>query len=245
MLPAFARRTRRASIASLQRGIHASPSAEKGVGGEAPSPPRHPGATVVLTSGGLESAALLAYWSHWSHASDLIPLFVNLGQANALREEAAARDVASRLGLPSPEVLSLAMLGEQFAEMGRGERRHSRASFRNLMLLSVAASTAAEVGAAHVAIAVSADHARSSDASLAFLRHAEALLHVLDPPVSLLAPFAQLTTAKVVELGERVGAPWEATWSCVGSGPEHCGACEPCLARAEALAGAGRGRGGG
>jgi hypothetical protein len=29
---------------------------------------------VVLVSGGIESAALLAYYRHWSHGQELLPL---------------------------------------------------------------------------------------------------------------------------------------------------------------------------
>jgi 7-cyano-7-deazaguanine synthase in queuosine biosynthesis len=32
------------------------------------------GSTVVLASGGVESAALLSYWKHWDHGQELLPL---------------------------------------------------------------------------------------------------------------------------------------------------------------------------
>lgn len=219
------------AIRALQPQIHTS--AWLGSTLERPS---HHGATVVLVSGGLESTALLSYWTHWSHASELIPLYVNYGQRNAGKEEDAARAVCLHLELPPPEVLNVGMLAEQFRGMQRGEEYHSRASFRNLLLLSLAASTAAETGAVHVALAVSKDHGeKSSDSSISFLRHAEALLHVLDPPIALLAPLAQLTNEQVVQLGDQVDAPWDLTWSCLNSGSKHCGKCPACLARKEAL----------
>ena len=201
-------------------------------------PPPHSHATVVLVSGGLESTALLSYWAHWSHATEMIPLFVNYGQQNARKEQHAATAVCQHLKLPSPEVLHVNTLAGLFSGMQRGEERHHRASFRNLMLLSLAASTAAEMRATHVALAVSKEgHGhRSEDAGTQFLRHAESLLHSLEPPISLLAPLVHLETAQVVQLGEQANAPWELTWSCIESGEKMCGVCGGCKTRQEALA---------
>ncbi len=56
-----------------------------------------------------------------------------------------------------------------------------RASFRNIMLVTLGASAAAEKRATHVAVTVSKEQeSRSEDAVLSFLRHAEALLHALE-----------------------------------------------------------------
>lgn len=39
---------------------------------------------MVLVSGGVESAALLSYYRHWDHSSQLLPLFVDYGEAASL-----------------------------------------------------------------------------------------------------------------------------------------------------------------
>lgn len=201
-------------------------------------PPPHAHATVVLVSGGLESAALLSYWTHWSHATEMIPLFVNYGQENALKEQQAATAVCKHLKLPVPEVLNVKTLAGLFSGMQRGEERHHKAPFRNLMLISLAASTAADMRATHVALAVSKDHGpKTEDAATIFLRHAESLLHdALEPPISLLAPLVHLNTPQVVALGDQVNAPWDLTWSCVKGGEKPCGVCGGCITRQEALA---------
>jgi len=199
-------------------------------------PPPHSHATVVLVSGGLESTALLSYWTHWSHATEIIPLFVNYGQGNSFKEQESARAVCQHLKLAPPEILDLKTLSGLYSGMQRGEERHNRASFRNLMLLTFGASAAVEIGAAHLALAVSKGHEpRSEDTTISFLRHAESLFHALEPPVSLLTPLVQLTTPQVVKLGEQANAPWELTWSCTESGEKHCGVCGGCKAREEAL----------
>ena len=167
----------------------------------------------------------------------MIPLFVNYGQRNALKEQESARAVCQHLNVASPEILNLESLSGLYSGMQRGEEKHNQASFRNLMLLTLGASAAVEIRAAHVALAMSKGHEpRSEDAAISFLRHAESLFHALEPPISLLTPLLHLTTPQVVQLGEQANAPWELTWSCTESGEEHCGVCGGCKAREQALA---------
>ena len=122
--------------------------------------------------------------------------------------------------------------------MQRGEKHHDRTPFRNLMLLSLASAVAAEAGSTHIALACSKDNQTAPDVATSFLFHAEALLHALDPPLALLTPLAHLTPQHVVEMGDQVNAPWEKTWSCLGTGAEQCGVCGGCVAREEAFRGA-------
>ncbi len=57
------------------RGFGRYRPADGGVGDEEPvgGAPKQ-GSTVVLASGGVESAALLSYWKHWDHGQELLPL---------------------------------------------------------------------------------------------------------------------------------------------------------------------------
>jgi 7-cyano-7-deazaguanine synthase len=58
-------------------------------------------------------------------------------------------------------------------------------------------------------------------------------------PMSIETPVLQMTKAEIVELGMRLGAPLEHTWSCYEGGDVPCGACDSCLLRANGFAGAG------
>jgi len=55
------------------------------------------------------------------------------------------------------------------------------------------------------------------------------------PELEVQAPLLELEPWQVVDLGFQVGAPLERTWSCVGDGPEPCGACRGCRAREAAF----------
>jgi 7-cyano-7-deazaguanine synthase len=228
---------RTSTLQPLQRYLHNTTSSFESYL-EHP-PPLHSHATVVLVSGGLESTALLSHYNHWSHATEMIPLFINYGQNNARKEQKAATAVCQHLKLPPPEILTVTSLAGLFSEMQRGEERQNRVSFRNLMLLTLGASAAAEMRASHVALAVSKDHGSSKNddtEQTAFFHYAESLLHALEPPISLLTPLVHLNTSHVVQLGEQANAPWELTWSCIASGEKHCGVCGGCKIREEALA---------
>ena len=52
-------------------------------------PPPTQGSTVVLVSGGIESAALLSYWCHWDMKERLLPVYIDYGQKNRQEEEHA------------------------------------------------------------------------------------------------------------------------------------------------------------
>ncbi len=49
--------------------------------------------------------------------------------------------------------------------------------------------------------------------------------------VRLITPLEWLTKCEVIRLGERLGVPWELTWSCYKGESLHCGICPTCRAR--------------
>ena len=52
-------------------------------------------------------------------------------------------------------------------------------------------------------------------------------------------PLRKRTKAEVVRLGEKVGVPFDLTWSCHREGRNHCWECDGCLARLRAFKKAG------
>ncbi len=137
------------------------------------------------------------------------------------------------------------------SEADRGTSGVSVAMRRGLMplLLSVAVQCAARLGASMIVTGLS----RMIDATgvglgstdgrpdrLREFTHAYSML--LDtmplPPsgVELKAPLMDLTYAHVMTLACRFEVPLERTWTCAESGARPCGQCEPCTARAYALA---------
>lgn len=60
-------------------------------------------------------------------------------------------------------------------------------------------------------------------------------------PVKVEMPLIDLSRTDIVKLGQRLGTPFELTWSCLSSGEEPCGACVGCATRAHGFVEAGLG----
>lgn len=94
---------------------------------------------MVLVSGGIESAALLAYWKHWDHAQHLLPLFIDYGQKN-VRQEEAAQQVGRLLPGLGRSALQLVM---HAASPGRANHAATASSMPQLSLPLLKRSPAA------------------------------------------------------------------------------------------------------
>lgn len=115
------------------------------------------GPTILLMSGGVESAVLLHHYAHWSHADQCYPLFVDYAQAAAPRERLAGRAVAATAGGLTLLQVDARALGEQLRALHAPARPHVPLPHRNLFLLSIAASYAPTIGATTIALALCQD----------------------------------------------------------------------------------------
>ena len=107
---------------------------------------------------------------------------------------------------------------------------------RNAVLLSVAFALAVSVSALAVAVGVMAEDVGLSDTSPEFLRLFLEMERVatrgsVGEQLELLAPLIELPKTGVVALGEKLGVPWEQTWTCFRGEEVHCGACAACTER--------------
>lgn len=59
-------------------------------------------------------------------------------------------------------------------------------------------------------------------------------------PIEICTPLINLHKSDIIELGNRLGVPWEQTWSCYSDGqgypPKACGQCDSCQLRLAAFA---------
>ena len=55
-------------------------------------------------------------------------------------------------------------------------------------------------------------------------------------PIGVETPIIDLSKAEIAELGTRLGAPLEHTWSCYEGGDVPCGTCDSCILRAKGFA---------
>lgn len=108
---------------------------------------------------------------------------------------------------------------------------------RNMVLLSLATAWAISTKSDAVVYAAhKGDHAIYPDCRVEFINAMKSAVGLCDwnPPM-LLAPFASLTKAQIVNEGQRLGVPFVLTWSCYKGGEVHCGKCGTCVERREAF----------
>ena len=53
--------------------------------------------------------------------------------------------------------------------------------------------------------------------------------------IKIEAPAIDLNKEEIIELGVKVGAPMELSYSCYKGGDKHCGVCESCMRRRRAF----------
>ncbi|MCA1583783.1 MAG: 7-cyano-7-deazaguanine synthase [Acidobacteria bacterium] len=222
--------------------------------------------TLVLLSGGLDSAVLLA---HESREHVVHPLFVSVGLAwewaelRVLDRLLAAPVFAGRVRPLSRAELTMrdvyspshwAIRGTPPAYDTPDEAVYLAG--RNLVLLTKAGVVAAERRLQRIALAPLAGNPFPDARPEFFAAMERSLTLGLDHPVTVVAPFLHRQKADIIMLGRALGVPLELTLSCMspcgrdasdvargteGAGPLpiHCGRCSKCRERKEAFGAAG------
>lgn len=190
--------------------------------------------TIALLSGGIESTTVL----HRRTRSEAVAaVFVDYGQRGAAQEYAACEHQCRFLSLPLQR-LDMAGVGEAFRG-GRERRLHVPIPHRNLLVLSLGLSFAAERGARRLALAVNRDDVSAyPSASTPFLERFQAMADTL-ADIELVTPLLDLDKAQVVALGAELGVDFAHTYSCLLGYELHCGACPQCEKRRAAFRRAG------
>jgi 7-cyano-7-deazaguanine synthase len=99
----------------------------------------------------------------------------------------------------------------------------------------------AEVYGANLIIGghVKTDREGFPDATPTFFQEVERLINSVklgkESNIQLIMPFIEKTKYDVVKMAAELRVPLELTWSCYYDRDEHCGKCESCLERTEAL----------
>lgn len=188
--------------------------------------------TVLLLSGGIDSAVLLAR----EHAEGRTPvsLFIDYGQRAAVREWEAAQAQAMRVQSRLSR-LDLTQLGDVF----RSERElklHVPLPHRNLVALALGLSYAANIGAARILLALNRDDqnaypSASANFIAAFQQVAATLGHF-----EIATPLSAMDKIEIVQTGAALGVNFAQTWSCLLGYAMPCRRCGQCRSRAAALA---------
>ncbi len=215
-----------------------------------------PVSSVILLSGGLDSAANLALCREQDRP--VLALTADYGQRAAAREIAAARLLCAHFDVPH-RVVELPWLGDlggsALTERTRGipdlqisqldERAAAEKTAaavwvpnRNGVLINVAAAFAERMKAAQVVVGFNAEEAVTfPDNSTEFLERATRALELsTQARVRVRCYTDRLTKTEIVaELRKRGKFPFDLLWSCYQDGPAPCGHCESCRRSARAI----------
>jgi 7-cyano-7-deazaguanine synthase len=209
--------------------------------------------TLVLLSGGLDSAVLAA---HEAQLATVHPVYVGVGLAwepgelQMLEQLLAAPVFAGRVSPLSRVEFTMRDVYPSTHWAIRGvppaydtPDEDVYLTGRNLVLLTKAAVVAARSNAHRIALGPLAGNPFPDARPEFFSAMATALSLGLDHPIEIVTPFLSWEKDQVIERGVELGVPLELTLSCMnpapGTVPLHCGLCSKCRERRDAFADAG------
>jgi 7-cyano-7-deazaguanine synthase len=210
--------------------------------------------TLVLLSGGLDSAVLAA---HEAQTARVLPVYVSVGLAwedaevamvTALLRAAVFSDRTEPLKSVEFTMRDVyppnhwAIRGAPPAYDTPDEDVYLTG--RNLVLLTKAGVVAARHGAHRIALGPLSGNPFPDARPAFFSAMAQALSLGLDHQIEIATPFLHHDKAQVIERGVELGVPLELTLSCMSplladGLPRHCGLCSKCRERRDAFAAAG------
>lgn len=207
--------------------------------------PRHVD-TIVLVSGGIDSAVALA----WTLEQGWEPRALTVGyherpdaEVRALERQLDRRDLAPPIEIGLPFLREVEDLQVEAPHLDDAPQGYVPA--RNAVFYSVAAHVAEKHGAHRIVGGHNGgDGDEFPDARGEFFMDLFDLinrgLHSGDDrPLRIRLPLKDRTKAEVIELGDALDVDFAGTWSCNYDGETHCGSCSSCRKRRAAFETAG------
>jgi 7-cyano-7-deazaguanine synthase len=214
-----------------------------------------PKRAVVLLSGGLDSATVLAVAR--ARGFECYALSVHYGQRHNA-ELAAARLIAVALGAREHRIMGVDLAGiggSALTDAGIAIPESPATGIpityvpaRNTLLLSLALGWAEVVGAADIFVGVNAvDYSGYPDCRPEFIEAFENLARLATKagvegvPFKIQAPLIDMSKADIIRTGTELGVDFAMTVSCyqAGSDGAACAKCDSCRLRAAGFAAAG------
>lgn len=207
--------------------------------------------TLVLLSGGLDSAVLAA---HEAQHTRVLPVYVCVGLAWEAAEQAMLEQL---LRAPVFEGNIEPLVRVEFTMRDVYAPTHWAITGtppaydtpdqdvyltgRNLVLLTKAGIVASQHHAHRIALGPLAGNPFPDARREFFTSMATSLWLGLDHEIKIVAPFLDLEKEDVILRGVELNVPLELTLSCMNPalGPRHCGLCSKCRERRDAFAAAG------
>jgi 7-cyano-7-deazaguanine synthase len=214
------------------------------------------GRAVVLVSGGLDSATVLAIARQ--QGLECYALSIDYGQRHRAELAAAAR-VASTLGAREHRTMRLDLGGIGGSALTDSSIAVPEAPqigipityvpARNTVMLSLALGWAEVLGASQIHIGVNAvDYSGYPDCRPAFIAAFERVANLATKAgvegttaFRIIAPLVELTKAQIIRRGLELGVDFGLTVSCYQANDEGraCGRCDSCRLRRDGFAAAG------
>lgn len=204
--------------------------------------------SIVLLSGGLDSAVSLAYALREGRVE--LCLTMDYGQRAAAREISAAAALANHytirhqvVGLPFLKEITSTALVNQASMVPEPDdnlldnREYAKMSAaavwvpnRNGVFINIAASFAEAYGCGVVITGFNREEALTfPDNSEGFVKEINgALNYSTSNHVEVISYTQRLNKTEIIRLGQRLNVPWDLIWSCYYGGQSMCGKCESC-----------------
>ena len=208
---------------------------------------------IAVLSGGLDCTVAS---SVYDRDYEIHAITFNYGQKAFKRELEASREICKKMNW-SHEVIDLPWLSkistsslntsEEIPEVSEAdlddiEKSSESASSvwvpaRNTVFTSIALSYAESIGAEIIIVGWNGEEGSTFPAnSKKYMEKFNELIDVGSPDkIKIEAPAIDLNKEEIIELGVKVGAPMELSYSCYKGGDKHCGVCESCMRRRRAF----------
>ena len=210
---------------------------------------------ISVLSGGLDSTVATVYYMK---DYDIHAITFDYGQKSLNSEIESSKEIANSLGMEHTviDIKWLADLGnsslttdneipqpnfEDIDDVTRSEDIASKVWIpaRNMVFTSIATSFAEANGAEIIIVGWDKEEAATfPDNSKEFLNSFNDLIAIgtkSSNNIEIKAPLIDLNKKEIVEMGKKINAPMDISYSCYLGEKEHCGLCESCLRRKRAF----------
>jgi 7-cyano-7-deazaguanine synthase len=213
---------------------------------------------VILLSGGVDSATLLAYVKQRLEVEYIVALSFVYGQKHS-KELDCAKWQAEAAHVADHRTLDISFYGDltrggsaltdgdievpDLKDVKPDDRMQplTYVPNRNMVFLSLAAAFAEAQGITDVFYGAQAqDEYGYWDCSQDFVKRMNDVLSLnRKGKVKVRAPLAGMSKTEVVKIGLELGVDYDHTWTCYRGGAEPCGTCPSCVERIRAFTDAG------
>lgn len=210
---------------------------------------------VILLSGGLDSSTVL--YQAKADGCECYSLCFDYQQRHR-RELESAAIIAKIAGVINHQVISIdlrqwggsALTDDRIEIPSHRSLAEMSANIpvtyvpaRNTIFLSFALASAEIIGASRVYIGINAlDYSGYPDCRPDYIQAMQEIYRLgtkqgrEGEPITIISPLINLKKTEIIKLGNKLGVPWEKTWSCYNGGKLACGVCDSCRLRLEAFA---------